>query len=67
MCCSSHGDSERKLLLIEHSKEKTSQISTLSDFHRNHRYKSRTDGITTPTTEHEEAKNLQIKICTNPS
>lgn len=32
MCCSSHGDSERKLLLIEHRSEKTSQISTLPDF-----------------------------------
>lgn len=32
MCCSSHGDSDRKLLLIEHRSEKTSQISTLPDF-----------------------------------
>lgn len=41
MCCSSHGDSDRKLLLIEHRREKTSQISTLSDFQTNDRYKSR--------------------------
>jgi hypothetical protein len=32
MCCSSHGDSDRKLLLIEHRSEKTSQISTLPGF-----------------------------------
>jgi hypothetical protein len=51
MCCSSHGDSDRKLLLIEHRSEKTSQISTLPDFQTNHRCKSRGAGITTPTAE----------------